>query len=941
VRKRGLSRQIDLFAKKFLVLFEYFYRQTKKNQDRMEWGKIDALLKTKFQRPSLPDDFVPREGLVSYFLDNIDKPLILVSSDSGSGKSLFVSSCLDKIPYPHAWVSLDTTDNDLRNFLSYFVMAVHRELPFFGEKSLSVLSSSQLPPPGEIVRSLINDLDALDTHMLLVVDDLHLISNPEVYSVLSSMLEFPPPLFHLVLISRTDPPLPLERLRAKNKVTRLGADHLRLSYDEIKLFVEKNLRITAHDPLVRMLERKTEGWATGLRLAMLHLSLQKEDPESSVRLLNEINFSGNYFMEEVLKNLDPVVKEFLLKTSVLERFTPPLTDYLLGWHKEQARSHELLRQILQMNLFVVNLDKTDKWFRYHHLFQDFLRGELEKGYPEEEITLLHERATDWYGANGLIEDAFYHAIRIGAYEKVADMIEEHMDEPLNKDKWYILDDWLSRLPEEYLHERPSLLVASMWVMHNKATWVIPDLLREISRLGENTELDNEIKVQVRFFQGVVQYWATHLTESLKSFEYVRKNLSKEKIGAISVNNYYYLTASHNNGMGEKAVKEIEKLLLNESLDPFYRAMLIGGIAYVRMLEGNLDEVDELSRKIREIGREIRNNFLVAWSAYLRGMCYFYQNRLEEAEKQFGDTLDNIYMLNLLGPLDSFAGHVLTLQTLGKKKKLERILEKMSDFVRRRNNPAFDTFMNSFRSRLALLEGNMEAAGKYMNNVNMYFESGNLFFWIETPRITYCKYLLAMNDPEHTGKAGRLTREIEELARRTHNVSQLVQVLVLRAVVERRKGSVSAARAILAEALERGMQGSWVRPFFESAPDIRDLLEEIEPEQLPAKFRDKIMLSLQKYVFPAERNTAGAGGKSIDEEGDAATYDPAIILTNRELDVLLLLAGRLSNKEIANRLFISVATVKRHAITIYRKLGVNKRREAVSKAEKLGILRPHI
>ena len=907
----------------------------------MEWGKIDALLKTKFQRPSLPNDFVPRKELVGYFIDNLDKPLILVSSDSGSGKSLFVSSSLDKVPYRHAWVSLDTSDNDLRSFLSYFVMAIHRELPSFGEKSLSVLASSQLPPTGEIVRNLINDLDSLETHMLLVVDDLHLIRNPEIYSVLSSMLEFPPPLFHLVLISRTDPQLPLERLRAKNKVTRIGVEQLRLSYDEIKLFVEKNLRFTGSELLIRLLERKTEGWATGLRLAMLHLSLQKEDAEGSVRIINEINFSGNYFMEEVLKNLDPEIKEFLLKTSVLERFTPPLTDYLLGWQEKKARSHELLHQILQMNLFIVNLDKTDKWFRYHHLFQDFLRKELKKGYPQEEIMQLHEKATDWYEANGLIEDAFYHAISIGAYDRVADMIEEHMDEPLNEDRWYILDDWLSRLPEQYLHERPSLLVASMWVMHNKATWVIPDLLKEIGQLGKNMELDNEIKVQIRFFQGVIQYWGTHLTESLKSFEYVRKNLSKEKIGAISVNNYYYLTASHINGVGEKAVKEIEKLLLNESLDPFYRAMLIGGIAYVRMLEGNLDEVDELSRKIGKIGQEIRNNFLTVWAAYLRGMCYFYQNSLEEAEKQFGDTLDHIYMLNLLGPLDCFAGHVLTLQTLGKKKKLERVLGKMSDFVRRRNNPAFDTFMNSFRSRLALLDGDAEAAGKYMNNVNMYFDSGNLFFWIETPRITYCKYLLAVDDPDNTEKAGRLTREIEVLARTTHNIPQLVQVLVLRAVVEQRQGALPAARDLLAEALERGMQGGWIRPFFESAPEIRDLLEKMEPGPLPGKFRDKILLNLQKYVFPGERIAGGVVGMSDGDGGDSVGGDPATILTNRELDVLILLAGRLSNKEIASRLYISVATVKRHAITIYRKLGVNKRREAVSKAEKLGILRPHI
>jgi LuxR family maltose regulon positive regulatory protein len=901
----------------------------------MEWGKIDPLLKTKFQSPYLPNDFIPRNDLVTYFVKNLDKPLILVSSGSGSGKSLFVSSCLPQVPFDHAWVSLDPTDNDMRNFLGYFIAAIRQSIPDFGERSRAFVAAPRLPAIKEITHSVINDLNNIEEDFLLVLDDLHLIDNPKIYTLLSSLLEFPPPHFHLVLITRTIPPLPLERLRAKNKLAEILAPRMRLSFDEIKMFVEQNLSFPHIDPLVKILEEKTEGWVTGLRLAMLHLSFRKGQLEESIRILKETNFSEKYFMDEVLYKLDPEVTEFLLKTSILKKFTSSLTDHILGITGRSGRSDGILKNIMQMNLFMVNLDSSDKWFRYHHLFQDFLLSELGKRYPEKEIRRLHERAIDWYEANGFLEEAFYHAGVLEDREKMAEMIEEHMDVPLSENRWYVLDEWLSKLPESYLQQRPSLLVALMWVMHNKATWAIIDLLERLEKMGEDVEFTNEIKVQIRFFRGVIQFWSVRIGESLKSFEYVRKNLPRNKRGAEGFNHFYYLLASHMAGRGEEAVYEVEKLLLNESLDPFYRAVHLGGIAYVKMLEGNLDEVENLAYKIREISLETRDPFLIIWVENLLGMVCFYQNRLEEAEEHFAKTLDNVYVLNLLGPLDSFAGYLLTAQTLGMKKDLERVHEKMNDFVKWRSNPAVESFVNSFLARMAILDGNIEKAGKYMNNVNMYFESGNLFFWVETPRITYGKYLLALNDPEKTEEASGHLEKIAALARKTNNFPQLVQVLVLQAVVRKHQGDEEGARALLTEALEWGQAGTWIRPFFEGGAEIRDLLEQLELSPSLERFREKIFRNFDNYTLPGLQQ----GENDPDTFAGTAGQDVATLLTNRELDVLILLAGRFSNKEIANRLYISVATVKRHAITIYRKLGVNRRREAVYKAEKLGILHP--
>ncbi len=897
-------------------------------------GSHNPILKTKFQCPDLPDDYIPRKRLIAHVVKNFSLPLTLVSADSGSGKTLFVSRCLQEVSSRFAWVSLDPTDNDLRSFFTYFVTAILQEIPGFGEHSLALLTASHLPPVDELTKVLINDLNSLEEDLLLVVDDLHLISNPDIFRLLTSMLEFPPPRFHLVLISRTDPPLPLERLLARNKLSAVNASHLRLTREEIRMFVEKNLSFPDIEPLVEVLAEKTEGWVTGLRLAMLHLSFRSESLEQSVQILQEINFSGKYFMEEVLGDLDPLMTQFLLKTSILEKFTPSLTDHMLGLSRKKTRSDEILRKIIRMNLFVENLDRTDNWYRYHHLFQEFLQKEMRSRLPEKEIKLLHEKAIDWYEANRFLNEAFYHAQQIDDQERMADMIEEHMDIPLNENKWYILDDWLSKLPESFLYQRAGLLVALMWVMHNKATWVIVDILERLDVMSAEEEFTNDIRVQIRFFKGIIRFWKVEIAESLRDFEYARKNIPKNKKGVATIISFYYLMAAHMNGTGRKAVKEIEKLLLNELLDPFYRAMLTGGIAYVRMLEGNLAEVEELAKKINGINARLRDGFIASWVSQIMGMVCFYQHRLEEAEKHFNSTLDNIYALNLLGPMDSYGGLLLTLGTLKKKEEQDRIMERLQDFVRRRNIPALETFLNSIKTRTALLEGDMDRAVSSMNSVNMFFDSGNLFFWLETPRVTHCKYLLAFHEQEKDQEAGRRIAELINLADRTRNVPQGVQVRVLRAVLKNRVGDNSGAEKVLAEALEMASPGNWIRPFFEGGGEVREVLERLTLSPVQDNFRERILEEFEKYSGDASKVSLP---DVQTEKTSAMEEDLASLLTNRELDVLLLLAKRRSNKEIANELFISVATVKRHVVNIYRKLNVNKRREAILKAERAGIL----
>jgi LuxR family maltose regulon positive regulatory protein len=885
----------------------------------------NTVLTTKLQQPDLPGDFIPRPHLLALLNKDIHRPLTLISAGAGFGKSTLASSWLRELPGKTAWLSLDSNDNDLRIFLIHFVAAVQSSFATSMQKTRQLLETPQLPGTNVLKNSLINDLNILPDRLFLAIDDFYVVRNKEIFYLVSEMLNFPPGKFHLIIITRYDPPIPLARLRSQKKVIEIRSAQLRLNEKEIRQFVKKNIKSGDPDPISEVLDSKLEGWFTGLRLAMLRLSFYDPGKEELDKIAFASEYSEAYLLEEVLEHLEKRILDFLLKTSVLRSFTPGLTDLLIEASGTGQDSREIIEELTKNNIFVINLDNNREWFRYHHFFGSFLQKELKKRFPEGMIAELHRKASVWYEKKNMIEEALFHAMKTHEEASVAGMIENHMHKLLNENKWYILEKWINIITEPSVRESPAILIARMWITyHRNELWLIPELLTTIEKKVKDKALNKIMKLQIKFFQAMMLFWSVRIKESIPLFYEVRQRLPEKMVGARSQANIHYALALQMNGTGKETYRELNEMSYSDQLAPTYKVMLFGSLIFMKLIEGDLRNAEKVAIRTNDFSNKINDAFAQGWCKYFLGYIAFQQNRLLQAEGYFTDALKNLYHLNTIAPIDTFAGLLLTRKALDKSEAYKETYEQMLDYVEEKTNPSFRTFSNSVRARLALLENDLTTATEMVNTMDLFFDSGNVLFHITSPRLIYIRVLLAQDKPEKTEEAIEKLNTCLQLAESIHNLPFLIHTLIILSVAYKKKNEIRKAERMLARAVEKAAPGNWLRPFLEFAPQIGDLLHEI-------KVRDRALDFLSRLT--SETNNSPVTRYAITDRSQYL-LDP---MTNRELDILSLLAERLTNKEIAEQLFISLATVKRHTINIYQKLDVHKRREAVEKAKTLGII----
>ncbi|MGK7876084.1 MAG: LuxR C-terminal-related transcriptional regulator [Xenococcaceae cyanobacterium] len=411
----------------------------------------NLLLSKKFHVPSVRSNFVRRDRLIVRVNQGMECKLTLISTPAGFGKTTLVSDWLWQTDLCAAWLSLDERDNDLKHFLSYFVAALQQLDAAIGQKGQAMLQSPQLPPVESLMTVLINDIAALSTKFALVLDDYHLIYSKPIHDTLTFLLNHLPPQMHLIIASRTNPPLPLSRLRARGEMVEIRGDDLRFTAEEATTFLNEviGLNLSALD--IKALEARTEGWITGLRLAAL--SMEERDD-----LAGFINcFSGShryvldYLADEVLSRQSEETLDFLLQTSILNRLSGPLCNAVA----QQGNSQFTLEKFEAANLFIIPLDDERCWYRYHYLFADLLRHSLQQTQPDR-VSGLHLCASEWYEQNGLVTEAINHALAAQDFERAASLIEKIAEAVWDSGELATFGRWLEALPKELVRSRPQL-----------------------------------------------------------------------------------------------------------------------------------------------------------------------------------------------------------------------------------------------------------------------------------------------------------------------------------------------------------------------------------------------------------------------------------------------------------------------------------------------------
>ena len=424
-----------------------------------------SILYTKLQRPPVVPDIMPRQRLFEKLNAGRTGPLTLISAPAGYGKSTLASRWSAAFDGPIGWVSLDEGDNDLGQFLRYILAAVRSIFPDAVLQSEMLLEANPLPKTAELAQYILNDLQQLPTPFILVLDDYHRIKQALIHDLVAALLKNPARSMHLVLVTRKDPSFPIATLRGRALVTEIRASDLRFTSDEVAAFMHRILDVAIDKTTADIIETKTEGWATGLRLTALYLQGSKDLKSRVQALSGNTSHIAEYLISEVLDRQHPETISYLLETAILDRFCGPLCSQIhqTKTGNQEVGAEQFIQWLLKNNLFTIGLDNEGYWFRYHHLFQDFLKNQLRKHCSHDQIADLHRIAGNWFAENDLVEEAIGHLLAAGAAQDAIQLVLDRRYDLLNNSRFFLLNRLMGQLPANAVEEHPLLATTKAYI----------------------------------------------------------------------------------------------------------------------------------------------------------------------------------------------------------------------------------------------------------------------------------------------------------------------------------------------------------------------------------------------------------------------------------------------------------------------------------------------
>jgi LuxR family maltose regulon positive regulatory protein len=911
-------------------------------------NQFHTLISTKYNIPRVSGDLVPRPHLINRLNDGLDRKLTLVCAPAGYGKTTLLSQWLADSAHPVAWLSLDENDNDLVVFLSYFVAAVQTIFPEAGQATRSLLEAPQKPPLDYITSTLINELAEQCEPFLLVLDDYHTISDAGVRQFMDALVTYIPLEMHLVLVSRTQPLLPLARLRAGGKMTEIRDADLRFSQTEIRTFLSTNVKMDLSEDAIKLLEEHSEGWVSALRLVALSMRRETDITAFTKHFKGTHGDVADYLVTEVLDHQPAQVQDFLLRTSILGRFCVPLCDALLGEEGDTANdrathllfdgtsySRSVLDYLERANLFLVPLDYEGTWYRYHHLFQEMLHHRLRAKMSDDDINVLHCSASDWYAAHNYVEDALRHSLFAEDVVGAVKLIEAHRVDLLNKKRWRRLERWLNMLPDGTVQQQPALLLTRAWVVLYEF-----QLLATLQILGEVESLldDGALKISdmnERSIRAEIDAMRSHCYRTLYddvslSFECAQralKNIQSDHQEARGLALAFLCLDYSTMGRKEKAARLLEESITSISSQSPSKLEALISLSFIYLSAGELFQLKNVAETFLEVVTKEQQPSSIAWAHMFSGMVYYEWNEIERALQHFSKVKEYRYNAVFLTFHNSMIGLSMCCLAVGELEEAQEVIQELLDYSRENNYQMFLPQIDSFRARIALRRGEISYANRWARSVEVE-EWIEPFYTLEMCSLTLAWTQILQGSEKNLWEAVTLLNEWLKDAESKNNTNKVIKILAHLALAYHKQDRLDDALITLERSLSMARTGSYVCTYVDLGSEMRQLLDLLGARGAAPKYI--------RYVQQAFTGKSSfADGRISDSIPPNEFIEP---LSSRELEVLELLSQRLSNKEIAQALVISPQTVKTHARNIYQKLDVTGRAQAVSKAKSLGILR---
>jgi LuxR family maltose regulon positive regulatory protein len=905
------------------------------------------LLQTKLYRPKVRRGAVPRPRLREQLDRGLGSGLTVVSAPAGFGKSTLLAAWLAEASargegeFDAAWLSLDAGDNDPQRFWTYVMASLRTIAPEVGTEALALLETPSPVSPQALLTGLVNDLADVKRELVLVIDDYHVIETRTVHDGLAFLMANLPPNVHLVLASRVDPPLPLARLRARGDLVEVRAADLRFTAEEASDYLTGAMGLSLTPQQIATLDDRTEGWIAALQLAALSMRGREDVADFVAGFAGDDRYIVDYLVEEVLQNQPPEVRSFLLQTSILGRMNAPLGDAVTGRRDSKA----MLEVLDRGNLFLIPLDDHRQWYRYHHLFAEVLRARLIDEQPGE-MPELHRRASAWHEQHGEQDPAIQHALAAPDHALAARLIEAAMPSIARDRREATLRGWMEALPEEVFRTRPVLSVGFVGALLSTGEMTgVEARLRDAERWtnatdGEGPDPDQLAVVDAEEFRRLPGSIAIYRSgqalargDATATVQYARRALD-------------LLDDDDQYRRGAAAALQGLALWGGGDLDGAYAGYAQSVASFRR--SGHIADV---------LGCTVTLADIRLTQGRLRDAMTSYEIALQLALQQTPPVRRGIPDM-----------HVGLSTILYERGELEAALEHLELGAVRGDAEGLPKYR--YRSRLAMAQlrqaqGDLAGAALLLDEAEHFFvadmgpvvrpvpatrarvwlqqgmvaqalawaraaglsAADDLSYLREYEHITLARALLAqhreLREERPLRDAAALLDRLLEAAVAGGRHGSVIEILALKALAYRAEGNVPDAGAALERALLLAEPEGYARLFVDEGATMAGLLDAIASRG-PVRAYARRLLSLF-----GDRGTAAPSG-----EGMRGLAEP---LSEREREVLRLLATEMSGPEIARLLVVSLHTVRTHTKRIYTKLGVNSRRAAVVRAEELGEL----
>jgi len=883
-----------------------------------------SLLTTKLYVPPLRAQLIQRPRLVERLEEGLRQGhrLTLISAPAGFGKTTLVTDWWHgrrdtAPPVALTWLSLDEHDNDPARFLTYLLAALQKIDPAIGQGTLAMVQAAPPPAPEALLSSLINDLATTPQPFVLVLDDYHLIQMPPIHQQLSFLLEYQPPQMHVVIATREDPPLLLSRLRARGQITDIRQRDLLFTEEETADFLRGTMALELPAADIAVLHRRTEGWIAGLQLAAL--SLQRSDHAQRGRFVADLSGSQRYILdylvEEVFQRQAPEVQDFLLKTSILDGLTAALCDAVTG----RSDSRQVLLALDHANLFLVRLDESRQWYRYHRLFRDLLRTQGEG----LDRAALHLKAAHWYEASGLLDEAMGHALAAEAWDEAERLMQGAATMAINNGQFITLARWLDALPVERLRRSAELAALKGLVSFPEGQFDAAESWAGLAAALLPPDAAPSSQAMVVCLQ---IYLADIKNDNPKIIDLAHRALQLLKEG----DPYGILGAALSNlasaqvVMGDipAATQTLYDLARfgQEEGRPISTVSALNTLAWLEHLRGRPREALALGHQALNSCADARGNRLpLAGNAHTGlGLIYYDLNELDQARKHLAQGVELGRLLGLSSGRVEAEFKLAQIQHLmGETETARASVAGVRRSTAQVHLAVLDSLVGAWEADFELRLGNVDAAVRWAESAGL-LPTDSPDFSREAEYVTYARVLLAQKRP---AEARTLLANLERYARSSGLVRSLITVCILQAAAHQALGQKEEALARLEEAVCLAAPEGYRRAFLDEGSAVLAVLPDVR--RFAPEFIDSLLAST-----PVE----------LSREKLVHYKQPLIEpLSEREVEVLGLMAEGLSNQEIAAKLFISVGTVKTHVHNICGKLAAGSRTQATAQARQLGLL----